>query len=724
MLNTEANFSRDLSEDFAICHLLNNFPPLSKCLFASLVWQLKLEKYFYEAIRFTPSWFMMQFLHEAIDSLRFSRPFDAIQQAKEMIHAIYHNVCRKDYKVASAGQQVELKIILNKLQDYIMSLLRNYNTPNFDDAIAKSKNKLHEYLGHSLNYQLSLILDCFAMFRHKPKFQIGEELQVYKLLVEKEPEMDNHSATRYSPAVHDALAKINTALLNTLQNSVMNITLDDFMFWVEIDIDDPTTDDEDLKKDNLQKSIGEFSYALIKTINEHECFQHDVAKQLETISIKPKTLKEIAKEATVGTVLEKIETSCNKKVWLDELLNRGETLYCNTECLQTVIDNVALLKFKDLMRILREHQNYDDMDREDELQVREILRRGGERLNNIELRDFTEELIRIFGVDYKLDEDEAAFTCSVTNYLNKLTESELDEAQMWTLISLNPARFYARLLQDIPTHDRAQIDIVLKILSETNSIADDFIKPIVLDNLESAAESKKSLSHVFLAGLFKQNLIDRKEFVRDLLMENLVKSMANEKLNVISMLLNTLKQISGKLKLEDLLPPLMILLAQILDKYRWDLMSFAQLREAIVESSVEIIHDLMRTILVHGAKKDKDWIVAKTENCKTMTKFYFQKLQLEKGESIVSFDKFLQPEGFAGVSKNKVTSFLCETMVRCTTKEFKWLMANEHLQPFITDALHVVTVIVAKAGQQLASNCLHKCVSDYVKVLKVNFKFL
>lgn len=717
MLNTDASFSRDLNEDFSICHLLNDFPQLSKCLFVNLVWQLKLDFYFYEAIKFSPSWFMLQFLDEAVDSLRFSKSLDIIAQVKDLVESIYYNICRMDYK---SMNMVEQKIILGKLFDHIMSLLRNYNTPNTDDAIAKSTNKLKEYLGHSLNIQLSLIHTCFDMFTNKPKFDIKTEQQIFQLMNEKEPEVNNHSGTSYSTIVKESLVKINFALLNTLQNSVMNITLDDFMYWVEIDIDDSTTEDEDLKRDNLQKSIGEMSYALTQLINGNECYQHDVVKQLETISIKPKTLQEIAKKATVGTVLDKIETSCSKRVWFEELLNRPDTLYFNTECLQTIIDNIAIVELKDLLRIIADHQNNENMDREDELHIKEILRAGRERLSNEELRDLAEELIRVLGVDYNLSSENSF---ELTNYLNKLTESDMDESTMWKLISLHPSGFYTRLLADIAIQDKTQIDIVLKILRETNSVAVDYIKGIVLNNLEASAESTKSLNHIFLAGLFHMNLIDRKEFVRDVLMNNLAKAMSSDKLNLITMLLSTMRQISGRLKMEELIPPLTILLAQILDKYRWDLVSFAQSKETIVESVVDIIQDLVKTILINGAKKDKDWILAKINSCKPMTKFYYQKLSLEKGESIVPFDKFLQPEGFEGTAKSKITSFLCETIVRCTTKELKWLMSNANLQPFITDALLVLTVIVAKSGQRGPTCCLHKCVSDYVKIVQVNLHF-
>lgn len=726
MLNTDVSFSRDLNEDFSVCHLLKNFPQLSGCLFVNLVWQLKLEQFFYEAIKYTPTWFSLQYLPEIIDSLRFSKPLDVIAQVSEIVESIYCSICRMDFKITSASQQVDQKIILNKLLEHILTLLRNYNTPNADDDIAKSKKKLKEYLGYSLNTQLSLIHKCLDMFLKKPKFRISDDHKIYKLMIDKEPEADNFSSRSYSTNVMDCLAKVNIALLNTLQNSVLNITLDDFLYWVEIDIDDPAQDDEDLKKDNLQKSIGEFSYALIQLITSNECFEHDVVRQLDTISIKPRALKEIAQEATVGTVLDKIETSPNKRVWLDELLSRPDTLYFNTECLQTIIDNISIVSEKDLMRILNDHQSYGNMDREDEVQMKEIFRLGGERLCNVEQRELIEELIRVFGDDYSLlhDDEPATFASDLTNYFNKLTEIGWDECKMWKLILLNPSQFFETLLKNIAQQDKTQIEIVLRVLSDTNSVAIDYIKFIVLANLETAAAAPKSLNHIFLAGIFKLNLMDRKEFVRSVLMENLVTALSSDNQLMTSMLLNTLRQISGKLKVEDLMSPLAILMAQILDKYRWDLISFTQLKETIVESSIEIIQDLVKSILIHGGKKDKDWTLAKTNDCKAMTKFYFQKLSLEKGEAITTFDKFLQPSGFGGAPKNKITSFLCEIIVRCTSKEFKWLMTNENLQPFITDALLVITVIVAKSNQTGANNCLHKCVSDYVKVVKVRIYFV
>lgn len=717
MLNTDATFKYDLRNDPSICHLLNNFPPLTKCLFANLMWELKLEKYVYEALKFTPSWFMLQFLEEIIDSLRFSKTFVVINQVAKIVEGIYTNICRMDFRL-KAEDVVNQKIILGKLLDHISTALRHYNTPCADTEVTKSKKKLKEYLGYSLNNQLSLVLACFKMFREKPKFNTDEKFHIYKLMRDQEPEVDNFSFKSYSQPISEILSNINIILLNTLQNSVLNITLDDFMHWVEIDIEDPSVEDVDLKCDNLQKSIGVQSHALMEIINNNAVLEHDVAKQLSTIAIKPKTLEEVAKEATVGTVLDKIETSVSRKVWLEELLSRPDALYFNTECLQTIIDNAELLELKHFWKMLNDHLEYaSSMDGEDEAQMKEIFFKGGTRLSSFEILEFIEELIRILGEDYFLVGDvENKFT----NYFNKITEDEIDEATMWIQIFQYPQRFYEMLLDDIKIQDESQIKTALKIISETRVIAVHYVQNILINNLSIAVSSTKSLKHVFLSGLFKLQIMERKEFVKKIIMQNFSQLMASNQSITLLMLLRVLQQISSHLKIDDFLPPLMIQLSQIMEQHRWDIMSYSTIREDIVDIAASIISDTIKTILKHGSKSDKEWIKARIESHKPITKYYFQKLALEKGEPIIPFDLFLYPDGFENTPKSKITSFLCETIVRCTSKECKRLMKNEILQNFITDALTVLAVIAGKSNEANPLNCLHKCVTDYAKILMVS----
>lgn len=714
MINTQLRDPKnEINECEKICHLLNNFTQLSKCLFVNLIWKLKLQDYLCDAIKFAPTWFTLSFLSELVDSFRFLEPLQVTNEVRSVVTAIYLSICRMDFKVLSSERREEQATNLAKLIDeYVKALLRNYNTPVSDESITKSKRKLQSHLGNSFRQQLLLTHTCFQLFLSKPKLAVEKEHEIFKIS-NSDREVDNHSKT-YAPNIEESLKRFNSALLNSLQSSLLNITLDDFMYWVEIDIEDPEIEDVDLKRDNLQKSIGEYSYLLIKLIEEHECFTHDISKQLATISIKPKTLEEIAASATVGTILEKIETSVNRRVWLEELLNRKETLYFNEECLATIKENYELLSFANLMKMLEDHQHHE-MDAEDEMQIKEIFRLGSKNFRHEHKRDFCEELVRALGADYNLVADTST---DLTNYFNKLTESSINEDEMWNLILLNPSMFFAHMLKDIQKQDETQIEITLQILQTTHSIAEDFLKEIILESLNHSGNSHKSIQHVFFAGVFRLELVDRKTFVREIVMENLIKAMTNDDLHLLLLMLKTLNQIAKSLKVEEFVAPLQIVLAQILDKMRWDLITFSQIRETIVELSIENIQTLTKIVIINGAQRDRDWIISKTENLKLLTKFYFQKLKMERGEQVVHFDQFLQPDGFENIPQDKITSFLCENIVRCTTKELKWLMGNERLQKSLTDALLVVAVIVGKSTETKPLNCLHKCVADYVKMMR------
>lgn len=711
MLNTDVTFKYDLNNDPRICHVLNNFEPLTKCLLITLIWELKLDEFFYEMLEYSNSWFALQFLHEAADSNRHQKPLVIIERVKCMVNAIYSNICRMDYRPAS--NQVDKKIVLGKFFDYIMDLLRHYNTPNTElESISKKKEK--EYLGHSLNSLLSLVLSCFHLYHNKPPIEKGEQ-QIYKLMLEQEPEVDNHSST-YSLPVDDTLMKINVALLNTLQNSVLNITLNHFVYWVEVDVEDPEEEEVDLKIDNLQKAVGLSAYNLTQIMSLNECFQHDLINQLKCLAVKPKELHEIAEEATVGTVLEKIETSINKRVWLQELLNRSATLFQNTECLQTIFDNISLINIKDLLKIVREYQNHD-IDDEDELIVHEIFRASCPYLKSEEIIELIEELISVLGVNYNINGETEQLEQDITNYQNKLTLTSLNIEQMFKLMLLNPQLFYNKLMDGIAEKDDNQIQITLKLISESSSIATEYIKNLIIENLLPSANNK-STTHIFVNELFKIDLINRKEFIKDILMDPIAKALQCKEFEKVLVLLNALKLMSSNLKIDDMVAPLLILLSHAMDQ-RWDLVSYSQMMESIIEVSVAIIIDLMKTILVKGNKKDKDWILAKIENSKPMTKFYFQKLALEKSETILTFDEFLHPEGFSNATKSKTTAFLCENLVRCTTRECRWFAKNKFLQQNFTDALLVITVIASKSCDGSPIDCLRKCVSDYVKVLMV-----
>lgn len=718
MLNTNANFMHDLQDNTKICHLINNFPQLSKCIYASLLWNVKLEKYFYETVKYCGD-FVVDFLEEIIDSLRHSKPFVVIRQVQEIVEAIYEHICRIDFRLRK--NDVNQEIIMDKFMKHISTALRYYNTPCADVEITKSKKKLREHLGSSFKHQISLVISCLNMFQNKPSFEINQQCQIYtEIFQNTDKEINNYSKGSHSQTVNNILSNINIVLLNTLQNSILNITLEDFMYWVEIDIDDSSIEDVDLRRNNLQKFIGEESYNLIEMINGNAEFTHDVIKQLSTIAIKPKTLAEVAKEASVGIVLEKIELSVTRIVWLEELLNRKKTLYFNTECLQTIIENAEILKLKHLLKILVDYQEFSSsMDNEDEAQIKEIFLKGGAYLSSKEIMELVQELIRTLGDDYNLSNLE--LQDDFINYFNKITEDNIDEKIMWKLMFKCPKKFYELLLDDVMVQDESQIQIVLKIICETRHVASNYLHDIVTHNMRiTSSAASNTCRHIFLVGLFKLQIMERKEFVKDIIMHHLSLALSLDDTITILVILRVLHQISSHLKIDDLLPPLLILLAGTLEKYRWDMMTYTSVQENIIEMSSSVTPKIIKTILKYGSKNDKEWIKTRIENYKPMTKYYFQKFWLDKGEMVTSFETFLHPDDFSNEPKSKIVPFLCETIIRCSSRECMRLMRNEFLQDYFTDALIVIALIVRNSSNENSINCFQKCITDYVKILMVS----
>lgn len=175
-----------------------------------------------------------------------------------MVKAIYLNICRMDFR-----NSVENKNSLSKLFDFMMSLLRHFNTPDAESFKQWTKKKTNEFLGVSLHSILKLVLHCFNLFNHKPALQVDAKYNMFKVLLEQEPEIDNHSNSNYSESVGETLLQINIALLNTLQNCLMNVTVDLFVYWVEIDVANEEDPDEEL---TLQNIIANSCYDLMQVI--------------------------------------------------------------------------------------------------------------------------------------------------------------------------------------------------------------------------------------------------------------------------------------------------------------------------------------------------------------------------------------------------------------------------------------------------------------------------
>lgn len=225
-------------------------------VFSDLLWNLNFNQFFGDFLSYSPCWHAIQFLPDAIFNLRHATPHEKLERVDTMVKAIYLNICRVDFR-----NSVENKISLGKLFDHMMGLLRHFNTPDSEPFEKWSKKSTNEYLGVALHTILKIVLHCFNIFNHKPALEVDAKYNMFKVMLEQEPEIDNHSNINYSNPVSEILLQINIALLNTLQNFLMNVTVDLFVYWVEIDVANEEDPGEEL---TLQKLVANSCFDLIE----------------------------------------------------------------------------------------------------------------------------------------------------------------------------------------------------------------------------------------------------------------------------------------------------------------------------------------------------------------------------------------------------------------------------------------------------------------------------
>lgn len=647
VLNTNVSLKYDLSQDQNISHLLNTTPLLTKCILMSCVWGLGLEDFFYEIIAYTPSWFAFQLLDESITSLKFAKPYEVLKRVDSIIRAIYLNISRSDYRIMG---NVDKKLLLGKFLDFTMELLRHFLTPDSEKFSDWSEWKFFEYHGFVIKHMLELILYCFQLYEHKPEFIVEKDYQKYSLMNEKDKLFNNHSSI-YSEITKASLIKINNSLLNCLQTNVMGVSIKTFMYWVEIDLDDETT---------LQKSVGESAFKVFECLKFNENYEHDVVNQLESIVIRPTPLNDILKVATIGKILIKLENlpndDNNRNLWMTEFISRGAMVLSNSECLACIADNYVYLNVENLKTIIFFTQN-NELEEEEESKIKQIIFNSLENLTTDEIQEFILYNLNNFGQDFD-DLDLGNFQNECTEMFNKTTSEEnIDLKKYLILLTQNPQAFYCKLFIQTLKNDREFFNI-LEFYKSSKEISERFLE----ENLLKLIEENTSPNDIpkIISELYNAEIMDTTYFIKNILYQKVCESINSNDLPILLILIKSILKISQKHDLKNLTPPILVMAGQILDKYRWDLIKYTEMKEQTVVVTIELIQCLVKKFIASGEQNDKLWILSKIETFKPMTKYYFHKIALSREKGAVNFDEYLYPGGFNDVDKIKITSFLCE----------------------------------------------------------------
>lgn len=342
-LNTDISYKYDLRKDQELAHVLDMTPQMSKCVLVSVIWATNLDHIFYQLLSYTPCWFSFQLFDMACKTLKqFSDPFETLIKVENLVKAIFTSITSSESRNMD---KIDKKIIYEKLFTNIVDILRQFYTPDSEKFKSFSKKKLSKYSGFAIKHLLDIIFHCFDMYENKAPSKPPKSCEIFDIFTSLSPRANTEEPSK---ELKEAQLKIITCLMNSLQYIIFLITIDVFMYWVEIEFPEENS--------NLQMIVGGKAYYIHERMKANPVFSHDVEAQLGTIAIRPKTFQETLKDATLGEILLKLEEDLplskkEKKLWLDELMIRNMALG-NEECLETIQKNIKIITLDNCEKIL------------------------------------------------------------------------------------------------------------------------------------------------------------------------------------------------------------------------------------------------------------------------------------------------------------------------------------------------------------------------------------
>ncbi|XP_055610501.1 uncharacterized protein LOC129757334 [Uranotaenia lowii] len=744
VLNTDVSFKFDLTRDTNICHVLNTIPQLTKCLLLSCIWGASLDEYFYELLAYSPQWFAMQFLDQAVTSLKFAKPYEILERVERMVGAVFYSICRTDcdWKRVDRNRFVEQQRILSKLFDFVAELLRYFNTPDMSKFEKWSRARMHKYYGFALKHMFKIVLDCFELYFNKSLFKLDEKLSIYKIMGESHP-VRTEIPEEYSAGTETHLIKINNCLLNTLQTCVMEVTVDRFMYWAEVDIVR-----EKQENASLQQVIGEYAFRLLEVLKDRKIFQHNVLKQLPSIALRPKSQAEKAMDLSMRELMEKLETTrevYEQKLFFNEFIRRGAQVLGNGECLELIEQNLQLVSGDNVRKMIE----YDNRPTEDEMEedgpseeavkLRELILRSVDYLLLEEATSLIKHMTGTYGLEYDryrtpdLVEKIVEYTNKFSTSVNLMSDED-DIFLPMSLIFQCPSLFYDRLtrsLYDSSFNNANYIYTIIRVIAKTKSLAIPYISAQLRALLSDQFEIIKSNSlSVFVLKLYELDLLERNHFLQGFLLQGVDEAFHKDKWVALMEILGLMQLVVDKnlnMFRLDTLKQTVLKLAELSEILRFDVTKLQPVhstgigRIQLLEKMLKIIAGPVRMLRAFK-EEPKQRFRAQTEKFAPITRFYFQRVFVDLSQPGVVLEemaKFMNPDLNEETPKQQLRLFLSKTLVQCTTLESEKLARNELLQTHFSDAIMIILVLLEK--QEHHYECLKSCLSNYLHVVQKLF---
>lgn len=182
VLNTEHEYNYTLDEDPNISHCLHVLPKLTPCLLLETLWHIHLDQFLYEMVSYTPSWFVITWFNDILESLRGMEPFLLLERVYHLLTAVLPQLKNLSTEKNLTWEMKEM--YLEKISDFVAALLCHFNSPpgQLEKWSSQEKSK---YYGFIMYYLLSVTQQGMLMYGDKDVAKMESTLiRFYKINVD------------------------------------------------------------------------------------------------------------------------------------------------------------------------------------------------------------------------------------------------------------------------------------------------------------------------------------------------------------------------------------------------------------------------------------------------------------------------------------------------------------------------------------------------------------
>lgn len=765
VLNTSVSVREKLIDDINCGHIVYCAPTLSKDLLMELIWSLSLHKYVCESIVHCPLALGGEILDVVLNKMSSVEPLEALLRVEDLSTAVYCKFMKLEH---IKGTDVECA--KRKLYIYFKNLLQYFLKPNLKELGNVRPRELYHVAGFAMRCILSLMTNCLKLYLNPQQRQECVMSAVYDMsLSELSGGVENENIVITS---NDFIDELTCAC----KTNFCAITVDIWLFWAECEVDGADNNR------TLQNEISEAMYCCSEDLKRAQNGEiklplaGELITMLSSMAVKPRDEDDEIREAGTELIIKNVsDKSKSQRKWFKALLGLNEIM-SDKKCADCLKDNLRLAEYEDIKVILEKavtalEPECGDGERD---KIKRIALESVKHLSLKQQVEIVQWFFKTFGTsDTFLTE---GFNMVATEVFNKAVKASVKNDKFFSeFVSLcmqSPVEVITKILGEGLMNSK-QISLMVEVLE----CLDPICRVCELDDIKAASGNEMTLVICLLndavknglsdlqksnfvklvVALINHNIVDGSVFFRRCLLPALRESLSMRSWSLLLVWLEALHCFTDGIVLSstdvrDCV--LLVVLAQVLEISRWNLLTFSVGAASVCEEAITVIRRVLKTFLDTKTTEDKEvnWLQIRLHECLSpLNKSYFSKLWTKFGRewspgpySATTFLlDILQIDEVDGKvtdlfqrldsTENSILFSLSKLLPLCTATEWKTIaqrfkevsIYTNKISPvpvhLFADSVLLLLFVVEREGfteDECALSCLDYCVRNLGLILK------